>query len=84
MFLYEFLALHKHAAGTARRVIDATFVGGEHFDQHADNTAGRVELAAVLTLRAGELRQEILIHAPEDVLGSVFGVAQADGPDEVD
>jgi len=37
----ECFRLHEHAAGAAARVVDAAFVGGEHFDEAAHD-AGRM------------------------------------------
>ena len=82
--LDEFLALHEHAARAAAGVVDAALVRGEHLDQHADDAAGRVELAALLALGAGELGEEIFVDAAQDVLGAVLLAAQADGADQVD
>ena len=69
--LDELLGLHEHAAGAAAGVVDAALVGREHLDQHADDARGRVELAAVLALGAGELGEEVLVDAAEHVLGAV-------------
>ena len=74
----------EHAAGAAAGVVDAALVRREHLDQHADHAAGRVELAALLALGAGELGEEVLVDAAEDVLGAVLRVAQADVADQVD
>ncbi len=52
----EFLRLDEHAAGPTARVVHPALVGGEHFDQQAEDAAGRVELAAFLALSADELR----------------------------
>jgi hypothetical protein len=41
-------------------------IGREHFDQQADDTCRREELAAVLAFGAGELREEVLVEAAED------------------
>ena len=82
--LDEFLALHEHAAGAAAGVVDAALVGREHLDQHPDDTRRRVELAAVLALGAGELREEVFVDAAEDVLGAVRRSAKADVADQVD
>src|SRR5947208_12265438 len=51
----EFFRLHEHAAGTAAGVVNATFVGSEHLDEETHDALRRVELAAFLTLGAGEL-----------------------------
>ena len=41
-------------------------------------------LAALLALGAGELREEVLVDATEDVLGAALLVADPDVADEVD
>jgi hypothetical protein len=45
---------------------------------------GRVELAALLALGAGELREKIFVDAAEDVAGAVGRAAEADIADQVD
>lgn len=82
--LHELLGLYEHAAGAAARVVDAPPVRRQHFDEHADYALGGVELAAVLALGAGELGEEVLVDPAQNVLGAVFGVAEADGADQVD
>ena len=69
--LDELLALDEHAARAAARVVDAALVRREHLDEHADDAARRVELAALLALGARELGEEVLVDAAEDVLGPV-------------
>ena len=81
--LDELFRLDEHAAGAAARVIDPALVRGQHLDQHTDHAAGRVELAALLALGAGELGKEIFIDATQDVPGAVFLVAQADVADQI-
>lgn len=80
----ELFGLDEHAAGAAAGVVDAAFVGGEHFDENADDGAGRVELAALLALRAGELTEEILVDAAEDIAGAVLAVTETNAAEEVD
>jgi hypothetical protein len=80
----EFLRLHEHAAGAAAGIVDAAFVGGEHLDEKADDALRGVELAAFLALGAGELAEEVLVDAAEDVLRAAGLVAHADRSDEVD
>jgi len=63
---------------------DAALERLEHLDQQLDHAARRVELAAALALGAGEAAEEVLVDAPEDVLGAALGVAHRDGADEVD
>ena len=71
--LHELLALDEHAARAAARVVDAALVRGEHFDQHADDATGRIELAALLAFGTGELGEEVFVDAAQDVLGAVLG-----------
>ena len=85
----EFFRLHEHAAGAARGVVDAAFVGREHLDEAAHDAGRRVELAAVLALGAGEAGEEILIHAAEQIdravrLLALAGGGEFDRGDEVD
>jgi len=80
----ELFRLHEHAAGAATGVVDAALVGREHGHQAAHHAGRGVELATVLALGAGELGEEVFVHATQDVLGAVFAVAEADGADEVD
>src|SRR3989442_3524337 len=81
---YELLALHEHPARAAAGVVHAPLVGFNHLDEQPDNAPGRVELAALLALRAGELAKEVLVDAPEDVLGPAVLVSQPNGRDQVD
>ena len=80
----ELLGLHEHARRAAAGVVDAAFVRREHVDQHLDDRPRRVELAALLALGAGELRQEVLVDAAEQVARAVAGAAEADVADHVD
>ena len=80
----NFSLLHEHAARAAAGVVDAALVGREHLDQHAHDAGRRVELAALLALGAGELGEEVLVDAAEDVLGAVGRAAEADVADQVD
>jgi len=81
---HELFRLHEHAARAAAGVIDASAVGFEHLHQHAHHRAGRVELAAALAFGAGELAEEVFVHAAEHVLGPVGFFAQADVGEQVD
>ena len=80
----ELFALDEHGAGAAAGVVDAAFVGGEHFNQDADDVGGGVELAAFLAFGAGELGEEVFIDVAEHVLGAVGGAAEGDVADEFD
>jgi hypothetical protein len=82
--LDELLALHEHAARATAGVVNAALVGREHLDQHAHHVRRRVELPALLALRARELGEEILVHPSEDVLRAVGRAAQPDVGHQVD
>ena len=82
--LDEPLALDEHAAAAAAGVVDAALVRGEHLDEHADDVARRVELAALLALGGRELGEEVLVDAAEGVLGPVGRRAEGDVRHEVD
>ncbi len=74
--LDELDGLDEHASRAAAGVVHAALEGLEHFDEQADHAPGRVELAALLALGAGELA--------EDVFGPGLGVAHSDVAHEVD
>src|ERR1017187_4588617 len=59
------------------------FVRREHRNQHPDNGPRRIELTALLTLRCGELPQEVFVYLAQHVLRLVFR-SEADFRDEVD
>ncbi len=75
MCLDELLALHEHPARAAAGVEDAALVWREHLDEYADDALRRVELPALLALGTRELREEVLVDPPEDILGAAFFVA---------
>src|SRR4051812_37819883 len=83
MGLDEILALHKHAAGTAARVVYAALIGRQHFDQHADDVRRRIKLAATLALSASEARQKILIYATERILRTIRRRTERDVADQI-
>ncbi len=80
----ELHRLHEHARRAAAGVVDAATVGLEHFDKELHHAARRVELTAFLALGARELREEVLVHAAEHVLGAARFVADLDVADQVD
>ena len=55
--------LHEHARGAAAGIVDPSPVGLQHLDEQLNDAARRVELAALLALGAGELREEVLVDA---------------------
>src|SRR6185437_10582404 len=79
----ELLALNEHSTGTAARVIDATLVRLDHFDEELNDTSGGIKLAALLSFRAGELPEEVLVDTSEDVFGSAFLVTKSDFPNQI-
>ena len=81
---HELDRLHEHPRRAAARVVDPAPVRRQHLDEHADDAARRVELAALLALGAGELRQEVLVDPAEHVAGPGVLVADPDVADEVD
>ena len=76
--------LDEHAGGAAAGVVDAAFVRLEHFDQQADDGAGRVELAAFSALGNGELFEEVFVNAAQHVRGTGLGAAHFDVAHHVD
>ena len=71
VLLHELFRLDEHPARAAAGVVDPPLVGLQHCDQHAHDGAWCVELATALAFGARKLAQEILIHPPQDVAGSV-------------
>ena len=59
--------LHEHAGRTAAGIVNPAPVRLDHLHQQPDHAARGVELAALLALGAGELRQEIFVDAAEHV-----------------
>jgi len=83
VLLDELLALHEHSARAAAGVVNTALVGRKHEHKHLNHASGRVELSAFLALGAGELGEEVLVDAAEDVFGALLLVTQADGANEV-
>ena len=65
-------------------IVDPAPVRLQHLDQHLDDAARGVELAALLALRTRELRQEVLVDPAEHVARAGVLVAHLDVADEVD
>jgi hypothetical protein len=80
----ELFGLNEHAAGAAAGIVDAAGIGLDHLDQHADDGARRVELAAQLTLGLGELAEKVFLHAAESIAGAAPLVLEPDACDQVD
>ena len=73
MVLDELGRLDEHATRSAARVVDAAVVGLDDLDERAHDAGGRVELAGVLSLLLGELREAVLVGPAENILGVAFG-----------
>ncbi len=80
----KLFGLDEHAAGAASGVVDAAGVGFEHLDQHADDGARRVELAAELAFGSGELAEEVFVDSAERVARLIARALEADASDEID
>ena len=76
--------LHEHARRAAAGIVDPALPRLQHLDQEPDHAARGVELAALLPLRARELRKEVLVDAAEHVPGAGVLVADPDVAHEVD
>src|SRR5438093_2599916 len=74
----KFLARHKHSAGTAAGIVNASLVWREHLHQHTHHPGRRIELSALLALGAGKLGKEVFVDAAENVLGAISGAAESD------
>ena len=80
----ELHRLHEHARGATAGIVHPAVVGLEHLDQELNHAARCVELAALLALSTGELRQEVLVDPAEHVLGATRVVADGDVTNLVD
>ena len=80
----ELARLHEHPRRATARVVDPAPVRLQHLDQHLDDAARGVEFAALLALRARELREEVLVDTTQHVAGTGVGVAHLDIADQVD
>lgn len=80
----ELLALHKHSARSAAGIVDTALVGSKHLHQHAYDVRRSIELAALLALGAGKLREKIFIHAAKHVHRSICRAAKRDIADKID
>lgn len=68
--LDKLLAAHEYPAQAAARILNTALVWRKHFHKNADHARRRKKLPELLTLGAGKLRQEILVHAPEPLVNS--------------
>ena len=76
-------ALDEHAAGAAGGVEHGAAVGVEHVGDERDQRHGGEELAAVVGLLVGELREEVLVDAAEDVAVGVPELVGVQLPQQV-
>ncbi len=76
-------ALDEHSARSAGRVEDGALGGFEHVGDELDQRNGGEELAAVVGLEVGELGEEVLVDAPEDIARSGFEFLGVEGADQV-
>ena len=83
--LDEPLTLHEHAARATGGVVDAIFVvRRKHRDQKPHHALRGVELAARLTLGRGELADEVLVDATQQILALALLAREVDLADGVD
>jgi hypothetical protein len=77
--LYEVAGLDEHAAGAAGRVEDNAVIRLDHVDDGLHQRRRREELTVILRALHGELHQEILVDAAENVAsGGAKGFAIED------
>lgn len=67
----EQVGLHEHAAGAATRIEDGSLRRLQHRHQQPHDARRREVLAAALALGRGELADEVLVHAPDEILAAV-------------
>ncbi len=66
----------EHAARAARGIENAPVEGLKILDDEPDDRGGRVELAAFLTFRAGELAEKVFVDASEGVVVDAAGISE--------
>src|SRR5207247_8850438 len=71
----ELLALDEHAARPAAGVVHPAPVRLDQLHQEPHDRTWGIELAALLAHGAGELAEEVLVDAPEDVIRAADGSA---------
>jgi hypothetical protein len=74
----ELLTADEHAARSAAGIVDTSLISGQHLHEHADHPRRCIELSALLPFSDGELGQEVLVDAAENVFGPIRGTAQSD------
>ena len=63
----ELCALHEHTARSAARVVHATIVGLQHFDQCAYHAGWGIEFACQLAFLLGKLGEAVFVCSAEDI-----------------
>ena len=81
--LDEVAGLDEHAARTAGRIEDDAVVGLDDVDDRLHERGRREELAVVVRLLDGELGEEILVDAAEDVAGGLLDLLAVEQPHQV-
>jgi hypothetical protein len=81
--LDELHRLDEHTRRTTAGIVHTAAVWLEHLDQQSDHATGSIELAALLALGTRKLRQKVLVHAAQYILGPGVGVAHADAGHQV-
>ena len=84
VFFDEAFALDEETAGAHGGVVDAAFVGLQHFDDEGDDGLGCVILAALFAFTQGELAEEVFVDMAEDVFCVQGFVLERDLGDFVD
>src|SRR3990172_13431695 len=79
----ELLALHEHTAGAAAGVVNPPRIRLDHLNENAHDTAGSVELPALLAFTTCKLAKEVFVHTAKNVFAPVFCIAKPDSADKV-
>jgi hypothetical protein len=84
VFFDEFFTGDEESAGAHGGVVDAAFVGLQHFDDEGDDGLGGVILAALFAFTQGELAEEVFVDMAEYVFGVQSFMLERDLGDKVD
>ena len=76
-------ALHEHAAGACGRVEHCAMLWVEHMGDQRYQREGGEELAAVVSLLIGELGEEVLVDATEDVARDLLQLIRVERAQEL-
>ncbi|CKR54798.1 Uncharacterised protein [Mycobacterium tuberculosis] len=74
VFVDELLGLHKHASGTAARVIHPPTRRLQHLHDHLDHAGRGKELATPLPFRASEIAEEVFVDLTHQIPGAVLAL----------